>query len=139
MVELLLASCAIGGLAIAGYFSLVYYRIIEPENRWIPSFCRMEKGSCMRILDTPEAKVLGVPNSVLGVLYYSAILFVPIHNFETLFLIASILSVGLGMYLVHALVVRLKTHCPLCYTAHGINLVIANLFILRAVQLHLIL
>jgi uncharacterized membrane protein len=138
MVELLLTSCAIGGLAIAAYFSLVYYRFIEPDSRWIPWFCRMEKGSCMRILDTPEAKIIGVPNSVLGVLYYGAILFVPIHMFETLFLVASIFSVGLGMYLVHALVVRLKTHCPLCYTAHGINLVIANLFVIRAVQLHLV-
>ena len=138
MIELLLVSCAFAGLSIALYFSLVYYRVIEADNRWIPSFCRMEKGACMRILDTPEAKVLGVPNSVLGVLYYLAILLVPISSFETLFLIASILSVGLGMYLVRALVARLKVHCPLCYTAHGINLVIANLFIVRALQLHLI-
>jgi uncharacterized membrane protein len=138
MVELLLASCAIGGLAIAAYFSLVYYHIVEPDNRWIPSFCRMEKGSCMRILDTSEAKVLGLPNSVLGVLYYCAILFLPIHLFEMYFLVASIFSVGLGMYLVHALIVKLKTHCPLCYTAHAINLVIANLFIARALQTHFV-
>jgi uncharacterized membrane protein len=139
MVELLLVSCAFAGLSIALYFSLVYYHLIQADNRWIPSFCRMERGACMRILDTREAKVLGVPNSVLGVLYYVAILLVPITRFETLFLIASIFSVGLGMYLVRALVVRLKVHCPLCYTAHGINLVIANLFIVRALQLHLIL
>ena len=136
MIELLLASCAIAGLAIASYFSLVYYRLIEADNRWIPSFCRMERGECMRILDTPEAKIFGIPNSALGVIYYGAILIVPIQQFETTFLIASIFSVGLGMYLVHALVVRLKMHCPLCYTAHGINLVIANLFIIRAVAFH---
>ena len=80
MIELLLVSCAFAGLSIALYFSLVYYRVIEADNRWIPSFCRMEKGGCMRILDTPEAKVLGVPNSVLGVLYYLAILLVPISR-----------------------------------------------------------
>ena len=138
MVELLLFSCAIGGLAIATYFSLVYYHVVEADNKWIPAFCRMEKGACMRLLDTPEAKVLGAPNSVLGALYYAAILFVPIERFEAFFLIASIGAVALGMYLVHALIVKLKTSCPLCYTAHGINLVIANLFIVRAVQLHLI-
>ena len=139
MVELLLTSCSVAGLCIALYFSAVYYGAIEADNRWIPSFCRMEKGACMKILETPEAKAFGVPNSVLGVLYYAAILFVPIDMFEMAFLIASIVSVGLGMYLVHALVVRMKVHCPLCYTAHGINLVIANLFIIRAIQLHLIL
>ena len=50
MVELLLTSCAIAGLGIALYFSLVYYRIVKADNKWIPSFCRMEKGACMRIL-----------------------------------------------------------------------------------------
>ena len=139
MIELLLSSCALAGLIIASYFSLVYYRVIEADNKWIPAFCRMEKGACMRILDTREAKVLGVPNSVLGMLYYAAILFVPIGSVEVLFLVASIFSVGLGMYLVHALVYRLKTHCPLCYTAHGINLIIANLFIVRTMQLYSIL
>jgi uncharacterized membrane protein len=139
MIELLLSSCALAGLGIAAYFSLVYYQIIEAESKWIPSFCRMENGACTRILDTPEAKLLGVPNSVLGMLYYGAILFVPIDSFEVLFLVASIFSVGLGMYLVHALVYRLKTHCPLCYTAHGINLVIANLFIVRTMKLYSIL
>jgi len=139
MVELFLASCAISGLAIAAYFSLVYYHIVEPDNRWIPSFCRMDKGSCTRLLETPEAKVFGVPNSLLGVIYYVAMLLLPIQQFEMFFLVASIFSVGLGMYLVHALIIKLKTNCPLCYTAHAINLVIANLFILRAIQAHLIL
>ncbi len=138
MVELLLVSFALAGLSIALYFSSVYYGVIEADNGWIPSFCRMEKGACVKILDTPEAKLLGIPNSVLGAIYYLAILFVPIDRFETLFLLASIVSVGLGMYLVRALIGRLKVHCPLCYTAHGINLVIANLFIVRAVQLYLI-
>src|SRR5450759_2683863 len=101
MVELLLVSCAFAGLGIALYFSSVYYGVIEADNRSIPSFCRMEKGACMRILDTPEAKVLGLPNSVLGVIYYVAILFIPIDRFETLFLIASIFSVGLGLSLIH--------------------------------------
>jgi uncharacterized membrane protein len=139
MIELLLSSCALAGLGIASYFSLVYYRVIGAESKWIPPFCRMEQGACLRILDTREAKVLGVPNSILGMLYYGAILFVPIDSLEVLFLVASIFSIGLGMYLVHALVYRLRTHCPLCYTAHGINLVIANLFIIRTLHLYSIL
>ena len=138
MVELLLASCALCGLAIASYFSLVYYHLLEPDNRWIPSFCRMEKKSCIHILGTPEAAVFGVPNSLLGALYYAAILLLPMPSLEIYFLLASIFSVGLGMYLMHALVVKLKIHCPLCYTAHGINLLIANLFIVREVQAHFV-
>jgi len=136
MVESLLCSCALAGLGISSYFTLVYYRVVEADNKWIPPFCRMERTACLRILDTPEARVFGIPNSILGMIYYSAILFIPMRGFELLFLIASLLSVGLGLYLVLALVYRQKTHCPLCYTAHGINLVIANLFIVRVMQLH---
>lgn len=134
MIELLLSSCALAGLGIATYFSMVSYRIIEPDSKWIPPFCRMEPDSCMSILETREASIVGIRNSVLGMLDDGAILFVPIERFEIPFLVASIFSVGLGMYLVHALVYRLKIYCPLCYAAHGINLLIANLFIVRTMQ-----
>jgi len=117
---------------ISLYFSLVYYKIIKPDFRWIPSFCRVEESTCVKILDTPAAHLFGLPNSIFGLGYYAAILFLPIEQFELFFLIASLFSVGLGMYLTHMLVVRLRIHCVLCYIAHIINLVIANLFILKA-------
>jgi uncharacterized membrane protein len=135
MVELLLYSCAVAGGYISLYFTLVYYKIIQPDIRWVPSFCRVKDQTCARILEAPSARTLGLPNSVFGLAYYGAILILPSNQFEILFLVASIFSVGLGMYLTHTLIVKLHVHCTLCFTAHLINLVIANLFILRAMQL----
>ncbi len=135
MIQTLITSCALAGMFISAYFTLVYYRILPPDDRRIPSFCRMKETTCRKILETREAKVLGFPNSVVGLLYYALILILPTPQFETFFLVTSIFAVGLGMYLTHLLLMRLKLHCALCYTAHLINLVIANLFIVRALQI----
>ncbi len=135
MIEALILSCATAGFLIALYFTLVQYRVIPPDTRWIPEFCRIDGATCLRLLATPDAKVFGIPNSLVGLIYYVSILVLPIPIFETVFLVASIFAVGLGMYLTHSLLVKLKTHCALCYVAHLINLAIANLLIIRAYQL----
>ncbi len=135
MIQTLIISCALAGMFISAYFTLVYYRVLPADDRRMPAFCRMKEATCRKILETREAKVLGPPNSIVGLLYYISILILPTPEFETFFLVTSIFAVGLGMYLTHALLNRLKLHCALCYMAHLINLVIANLFIIRAFQI----
>lgn len=135
MIETLIISCALAGMSISVYFTLVYYRLLPPDDRHIPRFCRMKETTCRRILETREAKALGIPNSVIGLLYYISIILLPMPQYEIFFLVSSLFAVGLGMYLTHVLLVRMKLHCALCYTAHFINLVIANLFIVRAFQI----
>jgi uncharacterized membrane protein len=52
--------------------------------------------------------------------------------FETLGLLllgASLSTVALGFYLIHALRRVLHTHCPLCYAAHAINIILFVLLI----------
>jgi uncharacterized membrane protein len=41
--------------------------------------------------------------------------------------LASAATVVLGFYLIYALRSKLRVHCPLCYTAHAINI---SLFVL---------
>jgi uncharacterized membrane protein len=95
---------------------------------------------------TPYARVFGLPNSVLGIVYYVLlvvwIVFVPHHltvlghvlrPFETLGLVllgASLCTVVLGFYLIYALRRILYTDCPLCYAAHAINVILFVLLIL---------
>ncbi|MEK9138994.1 MAG: vitamin K epoxide reductase family protein, partial [Bacteroidota bacterium] len=81
------------------------------------------------VIHHPDARVFGIPNSLLGVGYYLMALSVsdgldfPI---ALLFLkFASWAAVLLAVYLVYSLFVRVKTRCPLCLLSHGINLVIA--------------
>ena len=124
------------GLAIASYFTAVAYRWAEPDVRWIPAFCRLQERTCAAVVFTPSARVFGPPNSLLGQVYYAALLagtvagWLADPRFRPLYLGASLATVGLGLYLSYALLFVLRVPCPLCFASHGINAVIAGLLLL---------
>ena len=129
IIQLMLIGFSILGILISFYFTLVSYRIIEPDIRFIPRFCRMDERSCFVIIDAPDARLFGVPNALLGILYYISILVFMVTmpgNSESLqYQILVSISAGtvlLGAYLVYVLFVKLRTPCPLCLISHGMNL-----------------
>jgi uncharacterized membrane protein len=117
------------GMYISIYFTLMYYSLVSPDARLVPNVCRVDKSSCRRILNHRDARVLGIPNSLVGMLYYATVLIVSIVNpargVLSLMTFASWCTVLAGLYLVHSLLFKVKTPCPLCFVSHGINLVIA--------------
>ncbi len=135
------AICALSlaGLADSLYFTFAYYGRIK-KARWIPEIlCAREGSSCVTVVQTPYARVFGVPNSLLGIAYYLLLIAGAIGNWSfgtnlyvhfTYFVvpfglpILIIVSAGttvLGFYLVYVLRRKLHVDCPLCYTAHTIN------------------
>jgi|SRR5208337_2734982 len=146
MLRLFILLLSLGGLADAFYFTLAYYGRIR-KARWVPEIlCAREGSSCVTVVRTPYARVFGVPNSLLGIVYYVLLVvwvgFVPRHLsisghvlrlFETLGLLllgASLCTVVLGFYLIYALRRILNTHCLFCYVAHAINIALFALLIL---------
>jgi len=134
----ILALLAIVGLIIANYFTAVRYRWVIPDARWIPTFCRMDDKTCASVVFTPSAQVFGLPNSLLGQIYYTALLvaiasdaFGEVHIWQAFFT-ASVITVGLALYLSYALLVVLRVPCPLCFTAHSINTMICILLLLTS-------
>ena len=122
---------AVIGLMISTYFTSVAYRWVQPDVRWIPSFCRMDERTCASIVFTPQARVFTLPNSELGQLFYVILIAGTLLNWitgteviVTLYVAASAMTVILGMYLSYALLFINRVECPLCFTSHGINLVI---------------
>ncbi len=132
MVPVVIA--AVPGLLISLYFTLVTYRMISPDVRWIPRACRMGEKTCRLILDHRDANVAGIPNSLPGVFYYCAVCLVAAAGFPAPFLlllrVASWAAVGLGLYLTYSLIFRVRTLCPLCLVSHGLNLALAVLLLL---------
>lgn len=119
------------GLMISAYFTAVAYRWVQPDVRWIPSFCRMDERTCASIVFTPQARVFALPNSVLGQLFYVALIAGTFFNWitapeliATIYVAASTATVILGIYLSYALLFINRVACPLCFTSHGINLMI---------------
>lgn len=129
MEQFVLLVLALAGILISVYFTGVYYGLLKSNVWWMPAVCQMDEKSCQSIIQTPEARVFGVPNFVLGLVFYILVILTTIGNFEgflfELVLAGALFTVILAVYLVYSLRVKLKTDCVLCYTAHVINTLIA--------------
>ncbi len=131
----LLLVLALAGLAIAAYFTGVSYRLIAPDAFFIPRRCRLGEATCARVLDTPRARVFGVPNSLLGTAYYLAVIGLAIAGGAgaapgwvlVAYRLTALGTVALGAYLSWSLLFLTRVPCVLCFTAHAINLAIALL------------
>lgn len=119
------------GLYISVYFTLVSYRRISPNSKFVPVFCRMEEGTCQLVVHHPDARVLGLPNSLLGAGFYLCLLLLGAGVDSPMLVVtmrfASWIAVVLGVYLVYSLVFKVRILCPLCLISHGLNLAIAFL------------
>lgn len=135
MIRVVIVFISLVGLLISTYFTAVSYRWIRPDERWIPRFCRLGEKTCASIVFTPRARVFGLPNSVLGQIYYLALMvaapagLLQRGEFYTLFFAASTLTVLLGIYLSYSLLFITKVPCKLCFTSHGINLALLLILI----------
>jgi len=123
------------GFLDALFFTLVQYRVVPPDPRWLPRVCRMEEGRCATILQTREARLLWIPNSVLGLLFYPLVFASALwglwgHRAWLWVAVGSATGATLvSAYLAWALLVRLRTPCALCYLAHTVNLLLLVLLV----------
>ncbi len=120
------------GLYIAAYFTLVYYGIVSASTKLMPNVCQLEERTCQTVLGTKYARVFGVPNSLLGALYYLTVILLLLAGWAAgPIAIATIavawLTVALGGFLAYSLFFIIKIPCPLCLTGHTINLLLAVL------------
>jgi uncharacterized membrane protein len=120
---------SLAGLAISVLFVAATYNARLISSRWIPSFCRMEEGSCRSVTRTRQGNLFGIPNAAAGAGYYTLVLLaalVPgwLAAYGSLLLAASAGTVVLSGYLAYALLVQLKVSCVLCFTSHIINVVL---------------
>ena len=136
MLSILVCLLAALSLLISTYFTAVSYRWVQPDATWLPSFCRMGERTCASIVFTPRARVFGIPNSVLGQVFYSALIAAVLGDFlftsplVYFYLLGSFLTVLLGVYLTYSLLFLTRVPCKLCFTSHGINLVIFILLVI---------
>ena len=117
------------GFLISLYFAAMYHKFAPTVDRYVPNFCRIEPATCATILETSQARLLGVPNFDLGMLYYtgllgSAILPALWRQLHLMLFLGSIVTVAVGLYLSYVLVFRLRIRCTLCFMSHSVNLLI---------------
>ncbi len=137
-MSIILVLLAIVGLAISTYFTAVAFHWITPDTHWVPTICRMNRDTCASVIFTPSARIFGPPNSVLGQMYYAALLIAIGLNWLIdarvwrIFVATSLVTIGLGAYLSYRLLVTLKVPCPLCFASHGLNATICGFLLLNS-------
>lgn len=147
MLRGMVTALSFAGLADALYFTFAYYRHVK-KARLVPQvLCAREGSSCVTVVRTPYGSVFGVPNSLLGIVYYVLLLIWATTGqstsfgfqvgmtayaitFTDLMIAVSAVAVVLGFYLVYALLRILRVDCPFCYAAHAINLTLLVLLML---------
>ena len=127
MIDVIVTGLAAIGLLVSVYFTGVAYRWFPPDVRWVPNVCRLDEATCASVVFTPQARLVGVPNSLLGIAWYAALLVgvatgvVWRPPYHALYLAAASLTVAFAGYLTHALVRVLRVGCRLCFASHAIN------------------
>lgn len=124
-----LAKALIGGAAVAGFAAAsaaLYgrYRTL-PQFLTGPNICRLDHGGCAVLFRTPQAALLGVPNALLGVLYYPALLAgLAVSVSPRLLLAVSLLPLALSAVLARILI-RDRLECRICWVGHAANLAVS--------------
>ena len=122
MLRLSIVVLSLTGLWISVYFTGVFYKWFPPHVFWIPRLCQLTKESCLSVLETPRAKIVGIPNSAFGILIYAYLLADQLFFFPP---IIGLVFLGFALlrsiYLAYSLIFVTKIPCPLCFTSHGIN------------------
>lgn len=133
-MNILIFVLSVIGLWISIYFTGVYYKWFHPNVFWVPQICQLEEKSCLLVLDTPRAKIFGVPNSAFGIgLYLYIILdlffFPPLVGF-----ILISLALLRSLYLAYSLIFITKIPCRLCFTSHGVNLILFGIYLSQVLK-----
>jgi len=128
------------GLLDSLYFTLVYYGWMAADSRAVPSFCRMESRTCRTVLETPEAKIFRLPNSVYGLAYYAIMIAAAIERSASgrwpapsVIVTLSVLAAVFSLYLGWTLIFRLRVPCPLCFLAHIVNFCLTGIIVAAVV------
>lgn len=107
--------------------------------RIFPTLCNMETGTCGSLLQSKQARLLGIPNYLLGILFYLFSLSVAIFTsmapgmlYWSLVLVTTG-TVFIGAFLIFSLIFTLRTNCLLCYMAHAVNFLLLATLILNGI------
>lgn len=77
------------------------------------------------VVKTPRAHLFGVPNSLLGTIYYpclaAAVWLVHGRTAEIVLLVVALGAAATSAYLAYSLIYVTRRECPYCWTSHIVN------------------
>ena len=128
----LVGALAAVGFVLAASFTAAFYRPSSGLARLVPvEWCGLGDGErgCASVVHTPGARLFGPPNSLLGMVFYTALLVFAGLGLPAVlrpwYLAATWATVAVSAYLGYRLLYVERMRCPVCWTVHTINAVLA--------------
>ena len=113
-------------LAFLGLIVSAYALYVEKKDEKTVNYkplCNINKKiSCTKIFSSSYAKLLGISNSIIGIVFYIGILLILIKNNIELIFYISILSTIATIYLAYLSYYKLRTFCVICTIIYLVNL-----------------
>ena len=119
------AALAVGTAASAAAL-YGHYRVLPA---WFtgPRICRLEHGGCAVLFRSPRARLLGVPNALLGLALYGVLSAGLVMAWPATLLFGLTLpAVAMSVFLGYSLIVN-KRECRICWAGHIANFVLSAL------------
>lgn len=133
----LLIGLSLAGLANAIVFTGLIAGWLSADSPLVTNVCRMDTGSCTKVVTSRFARLAGVPNSVVGLFWYLMVLVASgtwlvtgTMPYPAFMLALGALTVCVGVLLTLSLLFRLKVKCWFCFFGHATNLVIFLILLL---------
>ncbi len=130
MLPIIWIALAVGAAAAAA--ALYGHYLVLPGWLTGPQICRLEHGGCAVLFRSPRARLLGVPNALLGILLYVLLglgLWLDWPPF--VLFVLTVPAVAMSVFLGYSLIVN-KRECRICWAGHTANAVLFVLLGLRA-------
>jgi uncharacterized membrane protein len=135
-MRLLLIEGSLAAFGIIGIVccALFYEQSRDVHKRHQDKHVVCDDNSCSLLLESRYYHLFVVPNWWYGTAFYGIVLIASFSRNPVIDLLAfagSVASCVVSIYLIWALVFKLKTVCRVCYTAHAANLLILISLLVR--------
>lgn len=113
-------------LSIIGVLFSIYSYVVGKKARHekdYKSICDLnDKVSCTTAFTSKYGKILGIKNSLLGILFYIFIFLFYINNYPNLLFYITVVGFIVTIYLAYALYLKLENYCLVCNAIYLINI-----------------
>ncbi len=117
----------ITGLIISVYAFYVRYKVFKSSS-YVPVCDISDKISCSRAFGSQYSKTLGIPNPLLGILYYSSIIMLSLFSvFLQYIFYLTILPFIFSLYLAYISYFRQRNFCVVCTFTYLLNIALTYL------------
>ncbi len=120
--------------AVIGFAASLYAFFVEQKIKkdaaYKPACDISERASCTKALTSEYSATFGIPNSILGMIFYPVVFICTILGFYKITLLLALAGGAMTIWFAYLLYFKLKTFCFVCTTTYiaNIGLLIASFY-----------